>query len=129
MTAPVALLALPEPKYLAKLSMDGEWAELVPTDDWRVQMWAYGTEACYTAEQMKAYALACLSAQPAASEVVEVDEAMLTELMHKVHDYFDIRVESYAVEGYERPAAIARATKAYDTLRAALKSALGGGSL
>jgi hypothetical protein len=53
MTENVKHVDLPKPEYLAKLSKDGEWLELVPADDWTAEMWAHGTEPVYSAEQMR----------------------------------------------------------------------------
>lgn len=55
MTSNIEKLArafLPSPKYLAKLSRDGEWAELTVMPDWTAEMWADGTEPVYSEQQM-----------------------------------------------------------------------------
>lgn len=55
---------LPSPKYLAKLSRDGEWAELTVMPDWTAEMWADGTEPVYSEQQMMAVATAALRLEP-----------------------------------------------------------------
>lgn len=76
---------LPEPKYLAKLSRDGEWAELAPATDWTVEMWAWGTEYVYSADQVRTIATALATAD-AECERLRGEIDSISDTMHWMND-------------------------------------------
>lgn len=80
---------LPKPKFVARLSKDGEWAELV-TPHWEAEMWAYGCEDVYTADQLRAYGQQCAATRlPIEAHVAVADD--FDTASHVLEEYADLQ--------------------------------------